>query len=78
MNSLKQYFEGIIFFADGSGFVNVIRFWRARFIQKLVNEAARCVFNYLTCVIQYDGLVGFKCVLEIIMFEYDNGKYFLS
>ena len=63
-----------LFFADGSGFVNVIRFWRARFIQKLVNEAARCVFNYLTCVIQYDGLVGFKCVLEIIMFEYDTGK----
>ena len=67
-----------LFFADGSGFVNVIRFWRARFIQKLVNEAARCVFYYLTCVIHYDGFVGFKCVLEIIMFEYDTGKYFFS
>jgi hypothetical protein len=42
----------------------VIRFWCARFIQKLVNEAARCVFYYLTCVIHYDGFVGFKCVLE--------------
>jgi hypothetical protein len=41
------------FFADGSGFVNLIRFWRARFIQKLVNEAARCVFYYLTCAIHY-------------------------
>ena len=77
MNSLKRYFDGIIF-ADGSGFVNVIRFWRARFIQKLVNKAARCVFYYLTCVIHYDGFVGFKCVLEIIMFEYDTGKKILS
>jgi hypothetical protein len=59
---------------DVSGFVNVIRFWRARFIQKLVNGAARCVFNYLTCDIHYDGFVGFECVLEIIMFEYDTGK----
>jgi len=25
----------------------------------------------LTCV---DGFVGFKCVLEIIMFEYDIGR----
>ena len=58
-----------LFFADGSGFVNVIRFWRARFIQKL--EAARWVFYYLTCV---DDFVGFRCVLEIIMFEYDTGK----
>jgi hypothetical protein len=33
---------------------------------------------YLTCVIHYDGFVGFNCVLEIIMFEYDTGKYFLS
>jgi hypothetical protein len=42
-----------------------ILFWHARFIQKLVNEAARCVFYYLTCVIHYDGFVGFKCVLEL-------------
>jgi hypothetical protein len=56
------------------GFVNVIQFWGARFIQKLDNEAARCVFYYLTCVIHYDRFVGFKCVLEIIMFEYDTGK----
>ena len=74
MNSLKRYFDGIIFSADGSGFVNVIRFWHARFIQKLVNEAARCVFYYLTCVIHYDGFDGLKCVLEIIMFEYDTVK----
>ena len=52
----------------------MIRFWRARFIQKLVNEAARCVFYYLTYVIHYHGFGGFKCVLEIIMFEYDTGK----
>ena len=44
------------------------------FIKKLVSEAARCVFYYLTCVVQYDGFVGFKCALEIIMFEYDTGK----
>jgi hypothetical protein len=31
-------------------------------------------FIFLTCVIHYDGFVGFKCVLEIIMFEYDTGK----
>jgi hypothetical protein len=74
MNSFKRYFDGIIFFADVSGFVNVIRFWRARLIQKLANEAARCVFYYLMCVINYDGFVRFKCVLEIIMFEYDTGK----
>ena len=43
-------------------------------IQKLVNEAARCVFYYLRCVIHYNGFVGFKCVLEIIMFEYESGK----
>jgi hypothetical protein len=67
-----------LFFADGSDFVNVIRFWRARFIQKLVNGAARCAFYYMTCVIYYDGFVGFKCVLEIIMFEYDTGKLFMS
>jgi hypothetical protein len=42
MNSLKRYFD--YFFVVGSGFVNVIQFWGARFIQKLVNEAARCVF----------------------------------
>ena len=60
--------------AGGSGFVNVIRFWHARFIQKLVNEVAGCVFYYLTCVIHYDGFVAFKCVLEILMFEYDTGK----
>ena len=41
---------------------------------KLVNEAARCGFYYLTCVIHYDGFVGFKCDLEIIMSEYDTGK----
>ena len=74
MNSLKRYFDGIIFFADGSGFVNVIRLWRAKCIQRLVNEAARFVFYYFTCGIHYDGFVGFKCVLDIIMFEYDTGK----
>ena len=52
----------------------MIRFWRARFIQKLAKEAARCVFYYLMCVIHYDGFVGFKCVLEIMMFDYDTGK----
>ena len=52
----------------------MIRFWRARFTQKLVKEAARCVLYYLMCVIHYDGFVGFMCVLEIIMFEYDTGK----
>jgi hypothetical protein len=31
-------------------------------------------FYYLTCVIHYDGFVGYKCVLEIIMFEYVTGK----
>ena len=31
-------------------------------------------FYYLMCVIHYNGFVGFKCVLEIIMFEYDTGK----
>ena len=31
-------------------------------------------FYYLTCVIDYDGFVGFKCILKIIMFEYDTGK----
>ena len=52
----------------------MIRFWCARFIQKLAKEAARCVFYYLMCVIHYDGFVGFKCVSEIIMFECDTGK----
>ena len=32
------------------------------------------LFYYLTCVIHYDGFVGYKCVLEIIMFEYDAVK----
>ena len=63
-----------LLFCDGSGFVNVIRFWHAKFIRKLVNEAARCVFYYLTYVIHYHGFGGFKCVLEILMFEYDTGK----
>jgi hypothetical protein len=53
----------------------LIRFWCARFILKLVSEAARCVFYYLTCVIHYDGFVGFKCVLEIIMFEYELNEW---
>jgi hypothetical protein len=74
MNSLKRYFDGIIFLRMDLVLYNVIRFWRARFIQKLVDEAARCVFYYFTCGIHYDGFVGFKCVLEIIMFEYDTGK----
>ena len=47
----------------------MIQFWGARFIHKLDNEAAICVFYYLTCAIHYDGFVGFKCVFEIIMFE---------
>ena len=29
------------------------------------------LFDY---VIHYHGFGGFKCVLEIIMFEYDTGK----
>ena len=52
----------------------MIRFWRAMFIQKVVNEAARCVFNYLKCVVQYDGLLDLS-VLEIIMFEYETYSY---
>ena len=32
------------------------------------------LFYYLTYVIHYHGVGGFKCVLEIIMFEYDTGK----
>ena len=63
-----------LFFANGSVFVHVIRFWRAKFIEKLVSEAARCVFYYLTYAMHYHGFGGFKCVLEIIMFEYDTGK----
>ena len=74
MNSLKRYFDGIIFFANGSGFVNVIRFWRAKFIQKLVKKAARCVLLLFDYAIHYHGFGGFKCVLEIIKFEYDTGK----
>jgi len=53
-----------LFFADGFCKCDSVL---VREVQKLVNEAARCVFYYLTCV---DGFVGFKCVLEIIMFEY--------
>jgi hypothetical protein len=64
MNSLKRYFDGIIF----------LRMDRVRLIQKLVNEVARCVFYYMMYVIHYHGFGGFKCVLEIIMFEYDTGK----
>ena len=68
MNSLKQYFDGIIFcgwiwFCKGDSVL------MREFIQK--QEAARSVFYYLTCV---DDFVGFRCVLEIIMFEYDTGK----
>ena len=44
MNYLKRYFDGIIFLRMDLVLYNVIRFWRARFIQKLVNEGARCVF----------------------------------
>jgi hypothetical protein len=31
-------------------------------------------FLLFDCVMHYDGFVGFMCVLEIIMFEYDTGK----
>ena len=37
-----------LFFADGSGFVNVIQFWRARFIQKL-DSIMHCIASY--CVL---------------------------
>ena len=69
MNSLKRYFDGIIL-------CGWIWFYKCdSVLTSEVNSKTRggtiCVFDYLTCV---DGFVGFNCVLEIIMFEYDIGK----